>query len=183
MEKPDIETARNYLEAGTFYWNSGMFVWSVKSFEAALRDHAPELMSMAERMMSVAGTPTFDAILEEEYGKIEKISVDYAIMEKSSNIAMARGTFEWDDVGSWPALENHFEKDDAGNVCIGKVETLDAANNVVVSEDRLTAVIGLDNVVVVQAGAATLVCAKDRAQDVKAMVKQLAARGGYDDVL
>jgi mannose-1-phosphate guanylyltransferase len=183
VEKPDLETATRYLKAGNFYWNSGMFIWSVESFHKALAKYTPQLMDMATTMMPVAGTPEFDRKLKSEYEKLEKISVDYAIMEKADNIVMAKGVFQWDDVGSWPALENHFEKDPSGNVLVGTGEVIDSHKNVVFSKERLTALIGVKNLVVVQADNTTLVCHKDRAQDVKKMVKLLEEKGTYDELL
>ena len=96
---------------------------------------------------------------------------------------MACGTFYWDDVGAWPALESHFDQDESGNTNIGQVETLDARDNIILSKDRLTAVIGVDNLVVVQAEGVTLVCPKDRAQDIKKMVVALRENGSYDELL
>lgn len=183
VEKPDLKTAEKYLRTGNFCWNSGMFIWSVESFQKALADHCPQLLNMANHMTSVVGTPDFDLRLAEEYGKLEKISIDYAIMEKADNIVMARGAFGWDDVGSWTAFENHFGRNSTNNVVIGTCEAIDSEANVIVSEDRLTALIGVSDLVVVQSEKATLVCAKDRAQDVKKMVKLLGEKGKYGDVL
>ncbi len=183
VEKPDISTARQYLASGDFFWNSGMFIWSVGTFLNALAQHCPHLGAMARRLEREVNGPGFPAALEEEYGQLDKISVDYAIMEKADNIVMARGTFRWYDVGSWPALEDHFDADADGNVCVGPCEALDASCNVVVSPGRLTALIGVQNLVVVQAEGATLVCARERAQDVKQMVAKLERSGKYNDVL
>jgi mannose-1-phosphate guanylyltransferase len=183
MEKPDLDTATRCLEAGTFAWNSGMFIWSVKTLQAELRTHEPPLGALIDAMEPVVDTPEFNAALDAEYGKLEKISIDYALMEKAANIVMAKGTFLWDDVGSWPAVANHFPHDDADNVLVGNCQTLDADGNLVVSRDRLTALIGVKDLVVVQAAGATLVCPKDRAQEVKAMVKQLHETGTYEDLL
>lgn len=183
VEKPDRETAECYVASGDFFWNSGMFIWSAQAFQQALRRHCPSLAQMAERIQTHVDQPTFGDELEHEYGRLDKISVDYAIMEKADNLVMARGTFRWYDVGSWPAIEDHFDADAQGNVCVGACEALDSEHNVVVSEDRLTALIGVRDLVVVQAEGATLVCARDRAQDVKRMVEHLGAKGRYDHVL
>lgn len=183
VEKPDPRTAQKYIESGDFCWNSGMFVWSVKSIQKALADHQPQLLDMANNMEKVAGTDKFDDALAEEYGKLEKISIDYAIMEKADNIIMARGTFRWYDVGSWPALEEHFDVDKTKNVLIGQCEALESSNNVIVSNERLTALIGVNDLVVVQAENATLVCSKEKAQDVKKMVQLLSEKGDYDHIL
>jgi mannose-1-phosphate guanylyltransferase len=104
-------------------------------------------------------------------------------MESADNIVMACGTFAWDDVGSWPALESHFPQDAGGNTKIGRVETLGAEGNIVFSKDRLTALIGVKDLIVVQADGVTLVCPKDRAQDIKQMVVALREKGGCDELL
>lgn len=183
VEKPDLKTAGEYVASGRYYWNAGMFIWSVKAFQKALGLHRPALLEMAKTLQPVAGKPRFARVLKEEYGTLEKISVDYAVMEQAKNIVMAKGTFGWDDVGSWLALQNHFQADDAGNIAIGDMEGIDATNNIVVSGDRLTALIGVKDLVVVQAGKATLVCAKDRAQDVKKIVQRLAQNEKYKSLL
>jgi mannose-1-phosphate guanylyltransferase len=183
VEKPDAETAQSYLDAGNFFWNSGMFIWSADALLKAVGQFEPPLLAMASAMQPVVDSDTFDAVLAEEYGKLEKISIDYAVMEKADNIVTAIGAFGWFDVGSWPALEDHFERDEASNVLVGNCQILDGRGNVVVSDDHLTALIGVDDLVVVQAENVTLVCAKDRAQDVKAMVQKLNAAGGYESVL
>ncbi len=121
--------------------------------------------------------------LNETYPQLEKISVDYALMEKADNIVMACGTFVWDDVGSWSALEGHFPQDESGNTLIGRCEQIDSKNNIVYSGDRLTAVIGAEDLIVVQAEGVTLVCPKDRAQDIKQMVVRLRAGGRYDELM
>jgi mannose-1-phosphate guanylyltransferase len=183
VEKPDRATAEEYFRAGNFYWNSGMFVWSVSSFEDALRRHQPPLARMLDRLLPSVGTEGFDSAVATEYGKLEKISVDYAVMERADNILVTRGNFRWDDVGSWPALDKHLQHDDSGNAVEGICETIDSTGNVVVSGERLSALVGVEGLVVVQAKNATLVCSKERAQDVKKLVKLLEELGEYGDVL
>lgn len=183
VEKPDVRTAERYVRSGRFFWNAGMFIWSVASLERALQRHAPLLFRMSEAMGKTGIGRNFHGQLKKEYRKLEKISVDYALMEKADNIVMARGVFRWDDVGSWPAIENHFGKDRDGNLFLGQCEALDSHGNLVLSRDRLTALIGVSNLVVVQAGKATLICAKHRAQEVKNLVQMLTASGKYPHVL
>jgi mannose-1-phosphate guanylyltransferase len=183
VEKPDAATAEKYVASGDFFWNSGMFIWSVPAFQKALGQHAAPWMEMAERMLPCVGTAGFDGALEREYGRLEKLSIDYALMEKAENIVMAQGTFPWDDVGAWPALANHFAADAGGNVVVGQCEAEDAAGNIVVSGDRLTVLIGVRDLVVVHAPGASLVCPKDRAQEVKQIVRRLAEAGGFDELL
>lgn len=183
VEKPDEASAERYLEDGHYCWNSGMFIWSVKTFGEALAAHRPQLVSMAEKIAGVAWTEAFDAALAEEYETLEKISIDYALMERASNIVMARGGFRWYDVGSWPALVDHFPMDAAGNTVVGEAEAVDAGSNIVVSRGRLTGLIGVENLVVIHSEKATLVCTRDRAQDVKELVRRLEERGDCGDVL
>ncbi len=183
VEKPDRKTAETYLSAGNYYWNSGMFIWSVKSFQHALATHQPHLLAMANHMTNVYGSTAFDSRLKEEYGKLSKISVDYAIMEKADNILVAAGNFRWLDVGTWTSLKDILNSDGEGNTLSGKVELIDSSDNIVFSHERLTALIGVKDLVVVQAGNATLICSKDKAQDIKAMVQLLAKKGCYDNIL
>ena len=183
VEKPDRETAARYIESGCFCWNSGMFIWSVPVFRDALKRYRPVLLVMADQMTPRFGTPEFAEVLECEYAGLEKISIDYAVMERADNIIMAKGTFFWDDVGAWPAIENHFPKDADHNVILGQGEAIDSSGNVVVSHERLTALIGVKDLVVIQAEGATLICPKERAQDVKQMVQRLTESGKYQDLL
>jgi len=141
------------------------------------------LLGMAQRLERHVGTAEFAIELESEYRRLEKISVDYALMEKAGNIVMARGRFRWDDVGSWEALANHFEPDANGNVRIGSCEAIESEGNIVFSKDRLTALIGVKDLVVVQAEGATLICPRSRAQDVKKMVQHLHSHGGFERLL
>ena len=104
-------------------------------------------------------------------------------MEKADNIVMACGMFAWDDVGSWPALEGHFAQDEMGNTLIGECEPLDSKNNIIYSKGHVTALIGVEDLIVVQADGVTLVCPKDRAQDIKAMVVALREKGTRKELL
>jgi len=183
VEKPDETTAGEYLSTGRFYWNSGMFIWSVPSLQKAFEAHCPEMAELMETLTGHARNGTIAEGMDATYPGLGKISIDYALMEKADNIVMACGTFAWDDVGSWPALESHFEQDADGNTGIGQVETLDASGNIVLSKDRLTTVIGVKDLIVVQADGVTLVCPKNRAQDIKQIVVQLREKGGYSELL
>ena len=160
-----------------------MFVWSVAAFEKAIREHQPPLGEMIDHMQPVVGTDVFNQHMREEYEKLEKISIDYAMMEKADNIIMCRGTFPWDDVGSWPALEKYLPGDDRDNHIRGTCESCDANNNLVFSEGRLTALVGVKDLIVVQTEDVTLVCPKSKAQEIKHMVVTLRESGKYDEVL
>lgn len=183
VEKPDLATAQEYVDSGNFSWNSGMFIWSAAVVAAAFAEHQPALANMIRNLRPVVDTEDFEQALASEFEPLEKISIDYALMEKASNIVMAEGGFAWDDVGSWPAVSDHMPNDDSGNVTTGGVVVLDASNNIVLSEGRLTAVIGVEDLIVVHAGDATLVCPKDRAQDVKKIVTELRANPEWKHLL
>ena len=183
VEKPDEATAQKYLDSGRFYWNSGMFIWSVASLEKAFAAYRAPLTALIDAMTPVCGTDKFYPTLTEEYGKLERISIDYAVMEHAENILTAKGMFAWDDVGAWPAIANHFDTTEDDNVVIGQAEVVDARDNIVVSEGRMTALIGVHDLVVVQADGATLICPKSRAQDVKALVSQLRENPDHDHLL
>lgn len=183
VEKPDNKTAMRYLASGKYFWNSGMFVWSVAAIQKALEQHAPLLYRMARRMEPLIGSVAFRKALAKEYSQLDRISIDYAVMEKSHNILMARSCFDWDDVGTWAAIEKHFPKDRHGNVRTGLCETLDSDGNIVVSHGRLTGLIGVKDLIVVQANGATLICHKDKAEDVKRLVRLLHDAGAYEELL
>ncbi len=183
VEKPDEDTARQYIASGNYLWNSGMFIWKADTLLNALATFEPPVHKMANAMLPVVDTPAFADTLKDEYNRLGRISIDYAVMEKADNIVTAVGDFEWHDIGSWPALEDHFEKDAHGNVILGDGETLDSTGNIIFGEDRLTALIGVEDMVVIHAGKATLICPKSRAQDVKKMVQQLVERGRYNDLV
>lgn len=176
VEKPDLVTAQSYLATGRYFWNAGMFVWRVPVVEAGFRQHAPDLHAGLVAIGAAAAKDGWAAALAAGYPGLKKISVDYALMEKSTNVVVVPATFDWDDVGAWPAVANHFPKDGAGNVLRGLAMVEGGANNIVVSRDgHLTAVVGASDLVVVSTPDATLVCPKDKAQDIKALLKRLEA--------
>ncbi len=176
VEKPDEATARQYVASGRHFWNSGMFAWSLATWAAAARRHRPPLARLMETVAARAGRPGFATVLRRAYAGLERISVDYAVLEQAANIIMAEGRFAWDDVGAWSALDRHLPADARGNAVVGRAELVEASGNVVVADHGLVALVGVDNLVVVKTGAATLVCRKDRAQAVKRLVEQLRRR-------
>lgn len=175
VEKPDLERAKQYVAAGTYFWNAGMFVWRVPVVEAAMQQHAPELAAALAKISAAADAGTLESALAQGYPRLPKISVDYAVMEKSTNVVMLPVTFDWDDVGAWPAVANHYGKDASGNVLRGLARSVGGSNNIVVSDNgHLTAVVGANDLIVVHTADATLVCPKSAAQEIKALLKQLA---------
>lgn len=183
VEKPALPKAQEYLASGKFFWNSGMFIWSVPTLGKAFAAHCPVMKTLMDELAAFAKRGEILQGLINTYPSLGKISVDYALMEKADNIVMACGTFSWDDVGAWPALESHFPQDGDGNTLIGSCQQIDSRNNIIYSKDRLTAVIGAENLIVVQAEGVTLVCPKDRAQDIKKMVTALREKGSFEGLL
>jgi len=176
VEKPDEKTARAYVASGKYFWNAGMFVWRVPVVEAAFKAHAPGLYAGLVQLEHAAQTATgWAAAVAQLYPTLHKISVDYALMEKSTNVVVVPATFDWDDVGAWPAVAKHFPQDDKGNVLRGSAMVEAGANNIIISADgHLTAVVGVSDLVVVHTADATLVCPKDKAQELKALLKRMA---------
>lgn len=182
VEKPDLETAKTYLESGDYFWNAGMFIWSALSIIAELEKSTPSLWAALQAIHAgLEKGQGIDALLAEHYPNLEKISVDYAIIEKATNVVMVESGFDWDDVGEWPAVARHYPADESGNVVRGSVELSDARGNIVFSPDdgHLVALLGVEDLIVVKTDDATLVCHKDKAQDLKALVKSIGAKEAY----
>lgn len=179
VEKPDAETAERYVASGDYKWNSGMFAFTAAAMVDAVHALAGDMGEMVERAVQ-HGTvdDRFLRLQPEAFTACEDISVDYAIFERSDAVAMASlpATVGWDDVGSWTTLER-LPADDAGNKTLGTVRAVDAGNNLVHAGGRLVALVGVDDLVVVETDDAVLVTTRERAQDVKALVSQLADEG------
>jgi mannose-1-phosphate guanylyltransferase len=135
----------------------------------AFMSAAPDIGVLIEKVVKARFVTS---ILKKEYPTVRSISFDYAVMEKINNILVVKSDFTWDDVGSWIAIENHFPKDTFGNVCLGKTKLYDVANSIVVgSDNHITALVGVKDIVVVHTDGATLVCAKNSVQDVKKLLR------------
>ncbi len=184
VEKPNAETAEMFFHSGEYRWNAGMFVWHFNSIRDAFQEYQPALWDACLRIQKAAGTKSFVRALAREYPKMEKIAVDYAIMEKAKNVVVANGDFDWDDVGDWPAIGRHYEKDSGGNVARGEFVEIDSANCIVLSDKKhLVATVGVRDLVIVHTDDATLVCHKDQAQKVRDVVKKLAVEKKYKRLL
>jgi len=174
VEKPSREVALGYLATHQYLWNAGMFIWSVPVVAEAFAKHVPELWADLSRLDGALsrGQP-LDAALNAIYPTLKKISIDYALIEKATNVAVTPAHFDWDDAGAWPAVMRHFPADADGNVVrgLGAVEQSEG-NLVVTTQDHLVAVLGMKDLIVVHTPDATLVCPKDRAQDIKALLKR-----------
>lgn len=180
VEKPKLAVAEKYLKAGGFYWNAGMFVWSAGVVDAAFAQHAPELDAGLKKIRTaLAKGRALKGVLKKIYPTLPRISVDYALLEKSKNVVMLPSSFDWDDVGAWPAVARHLVADAGGNVSRGTVVVEAGKNNIVFAEGRhLVAVLGADDLIVVHTADATMVCPKSKAQDIKALLKRVEGLKG-----
>lgn len=175
-EKPKHQEARRYVESGQYYWNSGMFVWKLPAIRNSLREFLPASMErLAPVTQAVRDGQDPAGILAEVYPNLEKISIDYAVMEKAQTVMMVELKCEWLDIGSWPALENVTDLDEAGNVVVAEnTAILDSFRNIIVSEDdHLLAVLGMDDCIIAHSKDATLVCNKSDSQRLKELVSQI----------
>ena len=180
VEKPNLELAQEYLKSGDYVWNSGMFIWKVSVILDAFKQYIPDVYDQLVRIGDSLGTPEEQATLEEVYPKIRSVSIDYAIMEKSNNILVVPGEFGWSDVGSWDMLNAIYSEDENGNVIVGDCLSEDTSGCIVYSKKKLVSTVGLRDIIVVDTPDAILVCAKDRAQDVKKIVEKLRNQGRED---
>jgi len=178
-EKPDRATAEQYLASGEYYWNSGMFAWRIATVIEQIRKLHPETHAGLREVAAHFREPGTSEAVRERFAALPKISVDYAIMEKADRVLTVEMNCRWLDVGSWTALAEVIEPDACGNtVAAPNVRTLDAGNNIFVSESgHLIAAIGVRDLTIVHAEDATLICRREDAQRIKEMVEMLAESG------
>lgn len=173
VEKPNKKKAEEYLAGGDYLWNSGMFVWRVSTILQNIKLHMPDLYEGLIKISETSASDVSDKVLLEEYSKFNSISIDYGIMEKADNIYTIPGNFGWDDVGSWTALERIQIKDELGNVKKGNIIDIDTQRCIIQGSEKLIATIGLKDVVVVDTKDATLICSKDKCQDIKKLLAKI----------
>jgi len=181
-EKPDLSTAKEFLEEGTYLWNSGMFIWQLSSILSNIETHLPEMYESLQSIKKALGTDLAEKVIRDEFEKMQSVSIDYGIMEKADDIFVIPGSFGWDDLGSWPALERVKKVDADGNVVIGKHYGIDTTNSIIHSPNKVVTTIGLDDVVIVDTEDAILICDKKRAQEVKE-IRNILAEDGLEDCL
>lgn len=182
VEKPDSETAKAYVSSGKYLWNSGIFCFRPAVLLTELVEHAPEVAKAVEACW-VAMQPVIDnqmvEIPAEFFKNTPDISIDYAVMEKSANVAVVPEVFGWSDIGSWNAVRDLVEPDAIQNRALGEAIFVDSANTFVQSEDRLVATVGVNDLLIIDTADALLVAHSDKAQDIKKVVAQLK-KGGHD---
>ncbi len=180
-EKPSLEKAKSYIDSGNYLWNSGMFFWRLDAFIDRMAEHAPAIGSKIREMAAgydrVVNQPldTANPAISSIFEAFPDISIDYSLMEKAENVVVARALFDWDDVGSWDALDRVKARDGNGNVCEGNAVTIDSSGNIIINNDggKVVGLIGVDGLAVITTDDAVLVCPKDRVQEIKKITGEI----------
>ena len=175
-EKPDIKLAKKYLAEGRYFWNSGMFIWRAEVFACQLEKYAPLFFSFWLRIIKALKEKD-KAEINAVFDEIPPLSIDYALLEKTPSVLMNDGTFGWSDIGAWSSLAEVWPKDKDGNALRGDALLLDSQNCLVYSPRKLTVLVGLKDVIVVDTDDAVLVCHKDRDQKVREILEKLKKKG------
>jgi len=180
VEKPDLPTAERYVASGAYYWNSGMFVWRLPTIIGQIRKHQPVIDEGLRKVAVVFDRPDAAEMVRETFAALPKISVDFAIMEKADRVITVEMTCRWLDVGSWTSLAEILPADADGNTRAARnVQVLDGRGNIVVDEgDHLIALIGVEDLIVVHADDATVICHRSQAQRIKEMVERVRSATG-----
>lgn len=172
-EKPNIATARRFLDDGGFLWNSGIFVWKLDALMNEMSEHLPDHHSGLLEIEQSLGSESYENTLTQVYGQMKSISIDYGILEHSKNVFVTKGEFDWSDLGSWEAVYEIMPKDEEGNVKIGDVYTENTFGSYIFSPQKFTAVLGVEHLLVINTKDSLLICHRNNAQDVKHVVDYL----------
>ncbi|MFN4245670.1 MAG: mannose-1-phosphate guanylyltransferase [Brevinematia bacterium] len=184
VEKPSHEKALEYLNSGKFLWNSGMFVWKISSILDEISEHMPDLGEALTNIEEAIGKMNYEKVTIQEFEKVESISIDYGVMEKSKSILCIKGDFIWDDIGSWSSVYRLNEKDENGNVIEGNVITYNVKNSLIIGENEgIIAVTSLDNVIIVKDENSILVADKSQDQSIRELVKIMKSQDKYKKYL
>jgi mannose-1-phosphate guanylyltransferase / mannose-6-phosphate isomerase len=187
-EKPDAVTAERFLKEGDYYWNSGMFVWRASVILAEIRQHLPAVDKVIQTIIAESRSPgefqqaTFQQAVEKHFSAMPSISIDYGVLEKSSRVSLVPCDIGWNDVGSWQAVHEIAAKDENGNALQGNVIALDCKNSLIRAEKRLVAVIGVEDLCVIETADAVLISKSDQSQRVREVVDVLHQRGSTEHV-
>ncbi len=173
VEKPDLETAKEYVASEQYLWNSGMFIWKVSTILKNLETYLPETYEGLNRIADAIGTEEEELVLEKEFSAFQSESIDYGIMEKAKNIYILSGSFGWDDVGSWLAVGRIKKSNEFGNVINGNAVTVDTKNCIIQGGKKLIATVGIEDIIVVDTEDALLICEKDSAGNIKKVLENL----------
>ncbi len=179
-EKPDYETAKNFIAQGNFLWNAGIFMWSVRSVIEAYQNNQPELYELFKSGYDTYNTPYEDSFIKENYAKAENISVDYAIMEQSQNVYVLPATFDWNDLGTWGSLYDKLDKDNDGNAVVNaRTLTEDAGGNMIRTKtNKVVVVDGIEDYIIVDEDEVLLIFPKTKEQDIKKVLQNVKDKFG-----
>lgn len=180
-EKPDLETAKQFLESNVYAWNAGIYAFNLNTFFKAVADHSPQLSATLEKLKNAVSTKNEEEI-KLTYEQAEEISIDYALAEKADNILVISGSFGWSDIGDWEAVWDISEKDVDGNALVkeggkGDFVSLETQNCLIQVSDQLVTTIGVKDLLIIDTKDALLVASKDKAQDVKKLTGLLKEKG------
>jgi mannose-1-phosphate guanylyltransferase len=175
-EKPAYETAKLFCDAGNYSWNSGMFLWKADAFSNKLKEYAPDWYRFWE-LICPALEEENEIKIKAIFEKIPSTSIDYALMEKAKGVLMCEGNFGWSDVGAWSSLGDIWAKDKNRNALKGETLILDSEDCLVYNPDKLTALVGVKDIIIVDTPDALLICRKDQDQRVKEIVSELKKKG------
>lgn len=172
-EKPNLSTAKDFIESGDFLWNSGIFIWRIDTILEEFEKHLPEHFEGIVKVEKTIGTVEFEKELVQVYGQLKSISIDYGIMEKAKAVYLTKADFYWNDVGNWEAVYEISEKNNEGNAILGDVYAANTFDSYLFSPKKFTAVIGVSNLIVIDTNDSLLICNRDNAQDVRQVVDYL----------
>ena len=180
-EKPDRDLAEQFIEAGDYFWNSGIFVWRVDTILAALDEFTPDLGAGLKRIRDALDTPDRQRVIAQEYDRFERISIDYAVMEGAREVQVVEAPYQWDDLGSWEALERHHLPDPEGNTVLSKHCGIDTHGCLLFGDGQhLIATLGISDLIIVHSGDATLVAHKRDEKAIRKLVEKLRDEGHGD---
>lgn len=176
-EKPNLDLAKTFIESGDFLWNSGMFIFRVDTMLHEMKNSLPDIYESLSNLEGSLMDSDFEKKLEFEYSKMKAISIDYGVMEKSQDVYTIKSDFGWSDVGSWDEIYNIKEKDVNGNVKVGTTVTIDTKNCLIVNDQKIAAVVGVEDLLIVDTDDGLLICKKGDSQKVKDVVDYLRRKG------
>ncbi len=179
-EKPNYQTAKQFLEAGNFLWNAGIFMWSVKSIIQSFQSHLPKLYVLFEKGITELNTHKEVQFIKDNYAKAPTISIDFGILEKAENVYLKKASFDWNDLGTWGALHDKLEKDTNNNAVV-RARTLlkDTENTMVYSaSDKLMVIEGLKDYIVVDKNEVLLIFPKEKEQEIKTLLAEVKQQFG-----
>ena len=175
VEKPEKGNAEKFVNSGEFLWNGGMFVWKAEIILSEMKTYMPKLHRSLEAIYDVISKTNYEMVLDQEWGLIQSQSIDYGILEKSKNVYTIEADFKWNDLGSWQSLFSVLNKNKEQNYYEGDVISLQSENNLIISPNRLTAVIGVKDMAIINLDDATLIVPHEQAEAVKDVVNMLTS--------